>query len=94
MASQTDSEILGRVVNPGAGGLDRAAAAGLLALRFPEWDISRMNELAAMAREGTLSAEQRHEAESYNRVGHLVALLHSKARLSLKSGESGARSGR
>jgi hypothetical protein len=31
-----------------------------------------------------------HEAESYERLGHLVALLRSKARKSLKTASSGS----
>lgn len=90
MTASTDAEILGRLVDPSAGTLDRPAAQGLLSLRFREADIARMNELAAKAREGNLSPEQRQEAESYNRIGHLLALLHSKARVSLKAAADGA----
>lgn len=86
---QSDTEILGRLVKPGSGNLSPAAAEGLLSLQFSEGDVRRMNDLAAMAREGTLSSEQKGEAESYNRVGHLVAVLHSKARLSLKTTSDG-----
>jgi anthranilate/para-aminobenzoate synthase component I len=39
-----------------------------------------MNELAAKARSGTLTAAERVEVESYNRVGHLVAIIQARAR--------------
>jgi len=90
MAVPSDAEILGRLVDPSAGTLNASAAQGLLSLRFRDRDVERMNELAAIARDGMLSADQRQEAESYNRVGHLLALLHSKARASLKSATDGA----
>jgi hypothetical protein len=86
----TVADILARLVDPSVGSLDPSAAQGILSLRFRESDIARMNELAAMARSGSLSPDQRQEAESYNRVGHLLALLHSKARLSLKLRTDGA----
>jgi hypothetical protein len=47
-----------------------------------------MHELAAKAREGTLTPAEQHEAESYERIGHLVALWRSKARKSLKTASS------
>jgi hypothetical protein len=90
MPVPSDAEILGRVVDPSAGTLEPSAAQGLLSLRFREQDVARMNELAARARDGSLSQEQRQEAESYNRIGHLLALLHSKARASLESATDGA----
>jgi hypothetical protein len=89
MPAPSDAEILGRLVDPSAGTLNPSAAQGLLALRFRERDVERMNELAAMARDGKLSSDLRQEAESYNRIGHLLALLHSKARASLKSAADG-----
>ena len=85
MTASTDAQIIGRLIDPSAGTLDPSAAQGLLSLRFRESDVARMNELAAKARDGSLSPEQRQQAESYNRIGHLLALLHSKARLSLKA---------
>jgi hypothetical protein len=44
-----------------------------------------MDELAEKARQGSLSPEERAEADSYERVGHFVSLLKSKARRSLAS---------
>ena len=43
-----------------------------------------MTELAERNQGGDLSAEEREELDSYVRSGHLLALLHSKARKSLK----------
>jgi hypothetical protein len=81
--SMVEAEILTRVISPGDPSLGRQVAEAILALRFKPADKQRMELLAEKAREGTLSAEERAEAESYERVGHFVSLLKSKARQSL-----------
>jgi hypothetical protein len=80
----TDATIWERIVDPRAGGLRPQVARVLLTLNFSPADRSRMDELAEKAQAGTLSAAERVEAESHNRVAHLLALLHSRARQSLK----------
>jgi hypothetical protein len=42
-----------------------------------------MRELSAKARDGTLTPAERDEVNNYERVGHLVNILQSKARRSL-----------
>jgi uncharacterized protein YnzC (UPF0291/DUF896 family) len=44
-----------------------------------------MNALAERAREGTLTADEREELENYRRVGHLLGLMQSKARIALRA---------
>ncbi len=83
--SMTEAEILTRVISPGDPSLGRQAAEAILALGFKPADKERMDALAEKAREGTLSSEERDEVEGYERVGHFVSLLKSKARLSLNS---------
>ena len=56
----------------------------VLKFDFPAGDIRRMNGLAAKAREGTLTAVEAAQLESYRGAGRLLELLQSKARLSLK----------
>ncbi len=85
MVANNDSAILTRLVDPKVTNLPAHAAEGLLLITFRQDDIDRMNELAAVARDGPLTPEQRAEMESYNRIGHFLALVHSKARLALKS---------
>lgn len=85
MVANNDNTILSRLVAPGDDGLSRRAAEALLSITFKSTDIDRMNELAALARDGKLTPEQQTEIESYNRIGHFLALLHSKARLALKT---------
>jgi len=43
-----------------------------------------MRELSQKANEGILTAEEQSQIDGYNHVRHLLALLQSKARLSLK----------
>jgi hypothetical protein len=45
---------------------------------------ARMEILAEKANEGTLSAEERREYESWVRAGTMISLLQAKARLYLK----------
>lgn len=61
-------------------------AAHVLAMGFRAHDIARMNDLAARARAGTLTDAERSEADWYDVVCNLVAILHSKARLALRDG--------
>ncbi|MCI0536248.1 MAG: hypothetical protein L0Z50_13560 [Verrucomicrobiales bacterium] len=85
-AANLESQILERVVAPKAGGFSADAAQGILALKMPPRDFSRMTELAQKASAGTVTSAEREEIEVYNRIGLLLELLQSKARLSLKQG--------
>ena len=59
-------------------------ARAILSLRFQHDDLDRMNQLAEGARQGSLTDEKQAEVDSYERIGHFLSLLKSKARLSLK----------
>jgi hypothetical protein len=76
--------IFGRLIRADDGDLTRKLARYILTLGFDEKDQARMRELAERNQEGALSEEEREELHNYVRVGHLLALLHSKARKSLK----------
>jgi hypothetical protein len=80
----TEGAIWGRIVDPQAGDLTQASARTFLDLDFKVADRRRMDQLAEKASAGTLTAQERREAENYNRVAHLLALLQSKARQSLR----------
>lgn len=80
----SEAEILSRVIRPDRGTWSREAAESVLQLDFPASDLERMNTLAAKAREGSLSASEEAELESYRHAGRLLELLQTKARLSLK----------
>lgn len=81
--SVMEAEILTRVIAPDDPSLSRQAAQAVLALGFKPADKQRMEVLAGKASEGTLSPNEQAEADSYERVGHFVSLLKSKARQSL-----------
>jgi len=79
----SEAAILKRVIEPEADDLAPETARYILRLDFPKQDLERMDVLAEKARQGTLQEEERAEAENYEHVGHLLALMQSKARRSL-----------
>jgi hypothetical protein len=76
--------ILSRLIRPDRNGLPAAAARAFLKIDFDGSDRERMHELSAKARNGKLTKAEQSEIASYEVVGHLLDLLHSKARRSLK----------
>ena len=83
--SVIEAQILTRVIAPGESSLDRKVAEVILKSRFKAADKRRMNQLVEKARHGKLNSDERAEADSYERVGHFISLLKSKARQSLDS---------
>jgi hypothetical protein len=83
-ANTSEVAILRRVLEPDKPTFSAQAARDILALDFRPTDKERMHQLAAKAREGTLSPAEQAETNNYERVGHLLNLLQSKARRSLK----------
>jgi hypothetical protein len=84
----TETAIFERIVLPGEPALGGPAAQSILALDFSPEDRKRMDELAQKARQAALSEAEQREIESYERVGHYLSILQSKARLSLGDGAS------
>lgn len=60
------------------------AAKALLKFQFTPLDIERMQGLAAKARQGRLSASESMEIDTFEQLGCLLDILHSKARRLLK----------
>jgi hypothetical protein len=60
--------------------LSPTAARALLKLRFPPQDVARMQDLAARARRGDLTESEAVEIDTFERMGCLFDILHSKAR--------------
>ena len=81
----SEVSILNRILRPGAATFSPEAARDILALDFDEADKARMRELSARARAGALTAEEDAEAGKYELVGHLLNIMQSKARRSLKA---------
>jgi hypothetical protein len=84
MTLNSEAEILSRVIAPGDPTLPPDTAKIILTFDFGQEDRERMNQLAEKAREGTLTVEEQSEIDCYERVGHFLSLLRSKARLSLQ----------
>ena len=73
--STLESEILTRVIDPQNPSLGTQA---VLTLGFQEKDQERMEDLAEKARAGTLTEAEQAEIDSYERIGHFIALLRSR----------------
>lgn len=84
LMSTNETAILERVVLSQDAAESEQTARSLLALRFSSADQVRMEQLAAKARAGSLSPEEEREIENYERVGHYLAILQSKARMALR----------
>lgn len=56
------------------------AARALLKMKFSVPDLERMQGLAAKARRGALSETEAIEIDTFERLGCLLDILHSKAR--------------
>jgi len=91
LAQPTNNEatILRRLIEPRKPTLPPEAAKAILGLEFAPQDRARMSALAARARAGALTAEEQREIDAYSRVGSLVSILKSKARVSLKTRRTG-----
>lgn len=83
-AKTNELAIFGRLLKADKGDLSRELARYVLTLGFGGEDQARMRELAEKNQEGALSTAEREELGNYVKAGHLLALLHSKARKSLK----------
>jgi hypothetical protein len=84
-AGTSEVAIFGRILEPEQATLSAAAARAILALDFSKADKERMRRLSAKAREGTLTPAEQAAINNYERVGHRLSLMKSKARRSLKA---------
>jgi hypothetical protein len=85
----SEVSILNRILRPNLPTFSPEAAQDILGLDFDQADKDRMRQLSAKARAGTLTGEEDAEAAKYEMVGHLLNILQSKARRSLKSPRRG-----
>jgi hypothetical protein len=77
------THVLDRLLDPVGRCLSPRAARQLAALRADEEAQARVHELAEKCNEGTLTAEERAEYESYVMAANVVAILQAKARARL-----------
>ena len=82
--TETEADIWTGILYPDAS-IPPVAAAAILDLGFTPAHRSRMKQLSAKARAGTLSPTEESEAQNFERVGDLLSILKSKARQALKS---------
>ncbi len=82
--SKTAPAIWSRIVKPDQANLTPQAARAILKLAFDPEDHRWVDELSAKAQKGTLTPNEGAELDEYLRVGYELAVLQSKARLSLK----------
>jgi hypothetical protein len=85
----SEVSILSRILRPDVPTFSPEAAQDILALDFDQADKYRLRELSAKARVGTLTAKEKAEAGKYELVGHLLNIMQSKARRSLKNRRGG-----
>ena len=81
---KSEAAIFGRVVANGRHALSPELARYILGLTFDAQDKARMHELAVGNQDGALSPEEKEELHNYIQVGHLLAVLQSRARQALK----------
>jgi len=86
----TSAAIMARVFEPEAPTFTPETARSVLRWTFRQDDRERVDALSMKAQEGSLTPEERVELDEYIRVSDLLALLKSKARLSLKTAGVGA----
>ena len=86
---QGGATILSRLFEPNVASLSPEAAEGLLTIGFSKEDKARMHDLAVRNQDGALSEDERKDLIGYIEAGHILGLLHAKARLSLKHSRRG-----
>jgi hypothetical protein len=84
MVASVETSIWERLVDPSWSHLGPEAAQAILQIRFQQHDVDRMNQLAARAQTGALTEVEQNELDTYIRIGRMVSVLQSKARMSLK----------
>lgn len=89
LPATTETAIFERIVLPCQPGASEEAARSIIAMQFGPEDRQRMQVLAEKARQGTLSPDEEQEVDNYERVGHYLAILQSKARAALKTATGG-----
>jgi hypothetical protein len=85
MHAQGEMAVLERMIRPAIADIPAEAARFFLALDFSDADQTRIDELSAKARDGTLAADEREELNNYIHLSDFLAFLQSKSRRSLRN---------
>ena len=84
LSPNAEAAIWARLMQAQKNELSSEAAEFLLTIDFGETDRRRMQELAERSEAETLTAEEQTEFDGYLHIGNLLAVMQSKARLTLK----------
>ena len=85
VAATSEAAILSRILDIERSLASAELARDVIAWDFPLEDKQRMTELLEKAKAGQLTKSEKIAAENYERVGHLISMLKSKARVALKN---------
>ena len=85
IAATSEADILQRAIGPENGSMPAEVARMLVDVDFAPGDHEQMRDLAAKARAGTLSSDERVAVENYERVNNLLGILRSRVRRSLEA---------
>ncbi|HEY2953371.1 MAG TPA: hypothetical protein VGK40_12350 [Verrucomicrobiae bacterium] len=83
--AETTAEIWVRTLKPDEGNLPVEAARFFLGVNLAEAGRTRLAELSAKARDGSLSPEEDRKLDLYLELGWFLDSVKSKARLSLRN---------
>jgi hypothetical protein len=89
-SGKTASAIGGPIVKPHQADLNPEIARAILKIDFTPEDHRRVDELSAKAQKGTVTPQEGAELDESIRVGLKLAVLQSKARMSLKRAKPSA----
>jgi hypothetical protein len=84
MIATSEAAIFRRIIDADKPELPPSVARMILKWEFTADDRDRMHRLLEKAETGTLTRAERAQAENYERIGHFLSTLKSKARASLK----------
>lgn len=79
-SSQSEIDILARVLGNGQGQMPPDIARYILKLGFSADDKARMHDLAVRNQDDALSPAEKEELLAYGKAGSLLSILKSKAR--------------
>lgn len=82
---ENEVTILARVLGNGGKKLPSEIARYILDLGFSEKDKARMHDLLVRNQDDKLTADEKAEMFAFARVGTILGILQSKARLALKT---------
>lgn len=83
-ATTTEAGILSRVMQPGTGGWDKAAARAILNFSFSADDRARMHVLLEKAKADALDEAEQQEMRNFQTAGRTLELMKARARISLQ----------